>query len=207
MAITQSRMLALIQIAEDFKSQLLSTNRTALDIIRDLPPNSSSAELLSTIQALQHLHLSLTISPQALEILSTERAHFKLNSQRNTRQMLRARRKRGQDLDHAPNRNTAPHTLTSQGKDNYSAFFDKAPTSQIFTGAAAPYSKIKLLSEEELNSFTDMKLAQHKIDINNFYKSVNAAEPYADVYDDSIPLTSDHKRHLGLPVDDDEGPF
>lgn len=211
MAISQSRMLALIKIADDFKTQLLSTNRAVLDLIRALPIQPTPEELLTTIQAVQHLHLQLSLSPQALEILSTERAHFKLNSQRNTRQMLRARKKRGLDLDYAPPRNTAPQTLTTKGESSYSAFFDK-PAQKLFTGAAAQYNTVKTLSDADLSAQLasigiDMKLVEHKIAMNNQHKEWNMAIPYPDPYDDSIPLSDDHKRHLGLPVDDDDSPF
>lgn len=210
MAITQTRMLALIKIADDFKTQLLSTNRTVLDIIRALPIQPSPEELLSTIQSIQHLHLQLTINPQALEILSTERAHFKLNQRRNTRQMLRARKKRGLDLDNAPPRNTAPHAITVK-ESNYSTFFDK-PDQKLFTGAVAQYNTVKPLSDADLSAQLasigiDMKVVEQKIAMNAQHKEWNMAIPYPDPYDDSIPLSDDHKRHLGLPVDDDDSPF
>lgn len=202
MAITQSRMLALIKIADDFKSQLLTTNRAVLDLIRSLPVQPTPDELLEAIQSIQHFHLQLSINPQALEILSTERAHFKLNQQRNTRQMIRARRKRGLDLDYAPPRNTAPQAITVK-ESNYDQFFDK-PASKRFNGATAQYSEIKVLSDEELAQLTDMELAGHKQTINAFCASHNAPPAYPDPYDDNVPLAPEHKRHLNLPVDDED---
>lgn len=211
MAITQTRMLALIKIADDFKTQLLSTNRAVLDLIRDLPRDPFKEELLATIQSIQHLHLQLSLSPQALEILSTERAHFKLNSQRNTRQMLRARKKRGLDLDYAPPRNTAPHAITVK-ESNYSTFFDK-PDQKLFTGAAAQYNTVKPLSDDDLKKQlasigVDMELALQKHKINQDWKALGQRAPFPDIYGPE-PLTMDHKIHLGIfnPDEVDDSPF
>lgn len=204
MAISQARMLALINIADDFKSQLLSTNRAALDILKELPINPSPEELLSSLQAIQYLHTHVTLNPNAIETLANERAHFKLNSQRNTRQMLRARQKRGQNLEQPTPKQTAPLAIAVK-KRNEESFYDKP---QKFTGAAAPYSKVQVLSDEQLAQYMDIELAENKIKINKFCESVKMPAPYPDPYDDSIPLLPEHKRHLGLPVDDDDAsPF
>lgn len=211
MAITQTRMLALIKIADDFKSQLLSTNRAVLDLIHDLPRNPTPEELLETIQSIQHFHLQLSLSPQALEILATERAHFKLNKQRNTRQMIRARRKRGMDLDYAPPRNTAPDAIKVK-ESNYSAFYDK-PEQKLFTGAAAQYNSVKPLSEEDLNKQfealgTTSELIEHKIKINADWTALGQPAPFPDIYGPE-PLTMDHKIHLGIynPNEEDDSIF
>lgn len=213
MAISQTRMLALIKIADDFKSQLLFFNRTISSAIRDLPPSPTPADLLSTIQQIQNINNSLTLSPIALETLATEKAHFKQNAARNARMALKARLKRGQDLEHVAPRSTAPDAISLRAPKDFETFFDKstktalprqAPTTQIYSGAAAPYSQIAPLPDDQL---PDLNLANHKIEINNFCKKRNAPEPYPDPYDDSIPLTLDHKIHLGLPIDEDDSLF
>lgn len=217
MAITQTRMLALIKIADDFKDQLLFLNRTISSAIRDLPPAPTSEELLATIQMIQNINNGASLNGNALEILATEKAHFKQNATRNARLAAKARMKRGLEPDHFGPRNTAPASIARQVPADYSTFFQKstaaaiptpAPRTEIYSGAAMAYSKVRILSDEELAQYTDMELAGHKIEINKFYESVKSPAPYPDVYDDSIPLSADHKRHLGLPVeDDDDSPF
>lgn len=225
MAITQTRMLALIKIADDFKDQLLFFNRTISSAIRDLPPAPTFDELLATIQSVQNICNTMSINPNALEILATEKAHFKQNATRNSRMAMKARLKRsgGDDrsLEAIPPRHTAPASIARHIPAGYETFFQKSTASaihttpqqqtEIYSGVAAPYSKIgkvEILSDEQLNKLTDMKLAAHKQEINAFCASHKMPPAYPDPYDDSIPLANEHKRHLGLPVDDDDAsPF
>ena len=200
MAITQSRMLALITIADDFKTQLISTNRTALDLIAQLPPQPSREDLLSTIHALQYLHTQITINPSALETLLTERAHFKLNSQRNTRQMLRARQKRGQDLERPTPKQTAPQSMTLK-KSNADSFYGKP--AQTYSGAAAQYNKVQPLSDAELAATGyDEQLTSIKIEANREAAKYNMKEPYPDPYNNDELLHPEDARRHGLEIDD-----
>lgn len=200
MAITQSRMLALISIAEDFKTQLISTNRTALDLINQLSSQPTREELLSTIHALQYLHTNITISPSALETLLTERAHFKLNSQRNTRQMLRARQKRGQDLERPTPKQTAPQSMTLK-KSNADTFYDKP--AQTYTGAAAQYNKVQVLTDAQLAATGyDEQLTNIKIEANREAAKFNMLAPYPDPYNNDEPLRPEDAHRHGLPIDD-----
>lgn len=200
MAITQSRMLALINIADDFKTQLISTNKTALDLINQLSPQPSREELLTTIHALQYLHTHITISPTALETLITERAHFKLNSQRNTRQMLRARQKRGLDLERPTPKQTAPQSMTLK-KSNADSFYDKP--AQTYSGAAAQYNKVQVLSDEQLAATGyDEQITSIKIEANREAVKYNMKEPYPDPYNNDEPLRAEDAHRHGLETDD-----
>jgi len=219
MAITQTRMLALIKIADDFKDQLLFINRTISSTIREIPPAPTFDDLLSAIQALQNINNSITINPNAMEILATEKAHFKQNATRNSRMAMKARLRRatGDDKDSclelASPRNTAPASISRHVPAGYEAFFEKSTAGAInpapqqtqhYTGAAAPFSKVEILSDEQLSDFTDIKLASQKVEINKFCESKKMPPYYADVYDDTVPLADDHKRYLGLPVESDD---
>jgi len=200
-------MLALIKIADAFKDQLLFQTRLISSTIRDLPPNPAPADLLAAIQTLQHLANATTLDPNALELLATEKAHFKLNATRNNRLAAKARIRRGQDADQLGR--TAPASIQRHVTAGYDEFFQKStagaiPKTEIskppFTGAAAAYNTTRLLSDEELAKHTNIELAEQKIEINKFHTDMNMPEPYPDVYDDSIPLSDDHKRHLGIPT-------
>lgn len=220
MAISQTRMLALIKIADDFKDQILSLNRLISSTIRELPPSPSPAELLATIQMIQNINNGISLSPQALEILATEKAHFKQNATRNSRMAMKARLKRAQgddrSLDAIPPRHTAPASISRHVPAGYDAFFQKSTAgaisttpqqTQIFTGAAAPFSQIRIWSKEEMERYGDTELAGHKFQINKFYEENKMPSPYPDPYDNSIPLADEHKRHLGLPVEEDDSSF
>lgn len=217
MAITQSRMLALIKIADDFKDQLLFFNRIISSTISELPLKPTYDELLTSIRTIQNINNGTSINGSALEILATEKAHFKQNATRNARLAAKARIKRGLDPDLSAPRSTAPASIARQVPADYSAFFQKStsgaipaspPKNRIYTGAAAPYSKVQVLSDEQLAQYMDIELAENKMKINKFCESVKTPAPYPDPYDDSIPLLPEHKRHLGLPVDDDDAsPF
>lgn len=213
MAITQTRMLALIKIAEDFKNNILTTNRLISSAIRDLPPSPTPADLLSTIQHIQNINNSLSFDPHALQTLADEKAHFKQNAARNTRMALKARLKRSDSTELHNPQTTAPLAIGAKIPHNFDHIFKTstenampkpAPTTKIYPGAAAPYSQIVLLPDDQL---PDLNLANHKIEINNFCKKRNSPEPYPDPYDDSIPLTLDHKIHLNLPTDNDDSLF
>ncbi len=213
MAITQSRMLALIKIADDFKDQLLFFNRIISSTITDLPRNPSHEELLAAIQTIQNINNGASINGNALEILAIEKAHFKQNATRNARLAAKARMKRGLDPDLSAPRSTAPASIARQVTSDYQEFFQKstsaairspAPRTQIYTGAATPYRKVQVLSDEQLAQYMDLELAENKMKINKFCESVKMPAPYPDPLDDSVPLSDDHKRHLGLPIDDDD---
>lgn len=210
MAITQTRMLALIKIADEFKDQLLFTNRTIASIFSDLPANPSPADLLSAIQSFQSIAQSITLNANALEILATEKAHFKLNATRNARHAARARQKRGSDSRPA---NTAPDMLGRHVPDGYGQFFQKSTAGAIpvpqsqrarFTGATAVYNQVTPISDAELAKIHDEELANQKIKLNKLAEASNMPEPYPDWADSSVPLSDDHKRALGLPVAEDD---
>lgn len=206
-------MLALIKIADNFKDQLLFINRTIHSVFSEIPPNPSPVELLSAIQAFQTIAQEITINSNALEILATEKAHFKLNAARNARHAARARQKRGSETRNA---NTAPDMLGRHVPESYERFFQKSTVGAIpvpqtprarFTGATAVYNKVSILSDEDLAKIHDEELSAQKIKLNKIHKEANMPEPYPDWGDNSVPLTDEHKRALGLPVDSDDALF
>lgn len=229
MAISQTRMLALLKISSDFKDQLLFTHRQINSALRALPLSPSPDDLLSTIQQIQTINNSLTINPQALEILANENAHFKQNAQRNLRQMLRTRAKRhGTPANYkllpgesAPAEfltpgKTAPESIAPKTPEDFSQFFNKStmiatqplntapiPASTNF-GAAAKHNKN--LSDRQLAQHMNIALADQKHAINLAWESLGQPKPYPDLYNDDEPLALDHKIHLGLPIDE-EGVF
>jgi|688.fasta_scaffold23911_26 hypothetical protein len=227
MAISQTRMLALLKISSDFKDLLLSTHRNISDAIRALPPQPTPDELLSTIQTIQAITNLITINPQALEILANENAHFKLNAQRNTRQMLRNRAKRhatptpykllpgeAPPAEYLTPGKTAPAAIGTKTPEGFSQYFDKStvlavpkdpiPATPTHYGAAARYNKT--LSDRQLSQHMNIELADQKHAINQAWTALGQPAPFPDLYNDDEPLSLDHKIHLGLPTDD-EGVF
>lgn len=95
MPISQSRVITLIQIAETFKTELLTRQRAITAIISDIPPDAPRESLLRAVQLIQTYNSELTLSPAALDTLSTERAHFKLHAKRNARLAANARKRKG----------------------------------------------------------------------------------------------------------------
>ena len=227
MAISQTRMLALLKISSDFKDLLLSTHRNISDTIRALPPRPTPDELLSAIQAIQSITNLITINPQALEILANENAHFKLNAQRNMRQMLRTRAKRNPTTAHShllpgeappaeyltPGK-TAPTSIGTKTPEGFSQYFDKStvlavpkdptPATPTHYGAAARHNKP--LSDRQLAQHMNIELADQKHAINQAWTALGQPAPFPDLYNDDEPLALDHKIHLGLSIDE-EGVF
>lgn len=199
MAITQTRMLELIRIAEDLKRKLLETRANIEELTKDLPAVPTIAQAMDTIKSLQFLAHHISVAPRDLEILATEKAHFKLNATRNAREAKRQRLRRGQNPESAPQpKSTAPasiHVKLSDTKYEY------------ITRELAPPKQQAPMTNDALIAGIDETLAAQKLEINKFYREMGQPEPYADFLDESVPLTNEHRRHLGLPVEDDEGPF
>lgn len=193
MPISQSRMLSLIQTADSFKAELFLLTSTISSTIQELPPAPTLAQTLECIQTIQTAIASSRLDPKALDNLASERAHFRANASRNTRMALKAKIKRGQNLEEIPSRTTAPLQINAK----------ISPLTKHLQAKPLP-APPTLLPDSELPDFV---LANHKIEINKFYSDRNCAEPYPDPYDDSTPLSLDHKIHLNLEPDGDGGIF
>lgn len=109
MAISQTRMIALLTIAETFKNELLTRQRAIADILSDIPLNAPRESLLRAAQLIQTYNSELSLPPAALDTLATERAHFKLHATRNERLARKARLRRGATLDATST--TSPPTI------------------------------------------------------------------------------------------------
>jgi hypothetical protein len=112
MAITQSRMIELIRIADALTTTILFHKEQIYSIITALPQDLPRDDLISAVRSIQTLTHSLSISPSHLNTLAAERAHFKLNARRNDRIAKKARQRRGVALDAISA--TAPQSLTSK---------------------------------------------------------------------------------------------
>lgn len=194
MAITQTRMLALIHAGETFRDQILSSNKFVRTLIQSLPPNTSQSETLQVLQDIQQYFAMMSISPEALNTLATEKAHFRANARRNERHAAHARRKRGASDAYASSRSTAPDTISPSVPENLSQYFNIKPD-------LAPQTVHKptgIVAQQQWTA-ADILIDQ-KIQINKLYRDTNQSEPYPDFADETVPLTPDHLRALGLPV-------
>lgn len=214
MAITQTRMLALIKAADDFREKLLFAEKFIQQTFAEIPRNPTLDEALSAIHTVQHFLAQLAISPQHLDTIATERAHFTANASRNARHALRARIKRNQSDSFNPARSTAPDNIGAKTARTFDQHLKpKGATLRFhdipaeFTQTQKPVEPPKVLSDKQLAQYGDMDLAGHKLEINKFYESLKQPAPYPDYYDDSIPLAPEHKRHLQIPVDEDDSLF
>jgi hypothetical protein len=197
MPITQNRMLALIEVADAFKDKVLECEKVLSEIFRDLPPNPTLAECLKTLESIQLYRKHLTLSAPHLDTLAVERAHFTANATRNIRHANRAKRKRG--AEPTQNRSTAPDTIRKAPKPFKTIF-------QKWEGLEEPMFKPFGAVTTDLPKTNDTLIRQ-KIKLNEMHKNLNMKEPYPDVHNDDEPLQPEHRRFLGLPVEDDEGPF
>lgn len=181
MPISQSRMLNLIKAVDAYSSTLHSLTSFISSTASAIPPDPPPAILLSAITNIQQFAALAAVPQSLLTCVAEEKAHFKLNAARNERHARRAKRKRLAQRDLSPN-------------------LPPIPSHQL-----APANSPAILSDIELAKLgVDFTLSGHKIEINNFYLEQGLPAPYPDQHDNSIPLTPDHKRHLGLPVEDDD---
>ena len=194
MAITQTRMLALIHAGETFRDQILSSNKFVRTLIQSLPPNASQSETLQVLQDIQQYFAMLSISPEALNTLATEKAHFRANARRNERHAAHARRKRGASDTFTPSRSTAPDTISPSVPENLSQYFNIKPDLQ----PQVVHKPTGIVAQQQWTA-ADVLIDQ-KIKINKLYRDTNQPEPYPDFADETVPLTPDHLRALGLPV-------
>ena len=162
MAITQTRMIALLTIAETFKNELLARQRGIADILSEIPPDAPRESLLRAAQLIQTYNSELSLPPAALDTLATERAHFKLHASRNDRLARKARQRRGSPID-APSA-TAPERLLTKASSPFTRTFTP-PTST---------------------------LAAQKLSYNAQYARYNMPAPYLDPYNDAEPLLPEH---------------
>jgi hypothetical protein len=165
MAITQTRMIALLTIAETFKNELLARQRGIADILSEVPPDAPRESLLRAAQLIQTYNSELSLPPAALDTLATERAHFKLHASRNDRLARKARQRRGSPID-APS-TTAPDKITPR-----SSIFPPKGGGTIITPASA--------------------LAAQKLSYNAQYARYNMPAPYLDPYNDAEGLLPEH---------------
>lgn len=162
MAITQTRMIALLTIAETFKNELLARQRGIADILSEIPPDAPREALLRAAQLIQTYNSELSLPPAALDTLATERAHFKLHAARNDRLARKARQRRGSPID-APSA-TAPERLLTKASSPFTRTFTP-PTST---------------------------LAAQKLSYNVQYARYNMPAPYLDPHNDDEPLLPEH---------------
>lgn len=180
MPISQTRMLNLIKAIDSYSSTLHALTRFISNTASAIPPNPPPDMLLSAISNIQQFAALSTVPNDLLTLVAEERAHFKLNAARNERHALRAKKKR---LAHSP------RSMPQIPQQHF------APTS-------SPLSDIELA-----RLGVDFVLSGQKLEINQFYLEQGLPAPYPDHLDNSTPLTDDHKRHLGLPVESDEDIF
>lgn len=178
MAIAQTRLIALIGIAEAFKAALLERQRGIEAIIAELPAGPSVGDALRALQLIQQLNNDLSFSPAHLETLLTEKAHFKLHAGRNARLAKKARQRRGSGPGAGPSA-TAPQVI---GAGQTTAYYAQTP--QAARGEAEPASPAA------------PSLSALKLTINAHHKAFRMSAPYADPYDDSEPLRPGHARAL-----------
>lgn len=175
MPITQSRMLNLIKAADAYASTLHSLTRFISDTASAIPPDAPSDTLLTALQNIQQFSALSTIPQDLLTLLAEEKAHFKLNATRNERHARRAKLKR-QGLFTPQSLPPIPSPTTSK--------------------------QMPLLSDIELARLgVDFGLTEQKLKMNEQHKEWGMPIPYPDVFDNSIPLSDEHKRHLKLPVE------
>ena len=194
MAITQTRMLALIHAGETFRDQILSSNKFVRTLIQSLPSDATQAQTLQTLQDIQQYFAMMSISPEALNTLATEKAHFRANARRNERHAAHARRKRGASDTFTSARSTAPDTISPSVPPDLHQYFNIKPDLQPQT----VHKPTGIVAQQQWTA-ADILIDQ-KIKINKLYRDTNQPEPYPDFADETVPLTPDHLRALNLPV-------
>ena len=194
MAITQTRMLALIHAGETFRDQILSSNKFVRTLIQSLPSDATQSQTLQVLQDIQQYFAMMSISPEALNTLATEKAHFRANARRNERHAAHARRKRGASDTFTSARSTAPDTISPSVPENLSQYFNIKPDLQ----PQVVHKPTGIVAQQQWTA-ADVLIDQ-KIKINKLYRETNQPEPYPDFADETVPLTPDHLRALGLPV-------
>jgi hypothetical protein len=102
MPITQDRLLALIQIVDEaitsqrqLKSMIKTYTQEAIEAFYSNQETSSS-KLLAYIQAIDAAIAEPLLSPEAIEILSREREHFRLKQKSNIRAARAMKRSRNE---------------------------------------------------------------------------------------------------------------
>lgn len=175
MPITQNRMIALLAAAQAARTSLKNAANFTRELSSSITPETPAPDLLSALQAIQSYMALLSLSPEHLETIATEQAHFKLNAARNTRHAARARKKRAKHSPHAP------------------AALPSSPSID-------PYLQPAPMSDADLSSHINIELCLHKKKINELYAELGQPAPYPDIYDDSQALAPDHALHLGLPT-------
>ena len=195
MAITQTRMLALIHAGETFRDQILSSNKMVRTLIQSLPPNATQAQTLQVLQDIQQYFAMMSISPEALNTLATEKAHFRANARRNERHAAHARRKRGASDTFTPARSTAPTTISPSVPPDLHKYFNIKPELE----PQVVHKPTGIVAYQQWND-ADV-LIDHKIKINKIHADMNMKEPYNSdaIFDESVPLDPDHYQFLGLP--------
>lgn len=179
MPIKQERMIALLSAADSLSQTIKNAATFVSTTASAIPPSPSPDELLTALQAIQSYMALISIPHQHLEAIATEKAHFKLNEARNKRHAARARRNRTSSPLPAPTPTTAPPNTSPPNT-----------------------SQPAILSDIELARLgVDFAMADQKMAINEYHSARNMVIPYPDPYDDSVPLTDEHKRYLGLPVE------
>lgn len=194
MAISQNRMLELIRIADAFKTKLFETRANIETLAKEVPADATPKQLWDFIASIQLLAHTITVAPNDIETLSVEKAHFKLNATRNAREAKRQRLRRGLNTEVPISRSTAPDSIKVKLADT---------KFEYITRELAQPKRHAPLTNDALLAGIDEALANQKLEINKLYREKNMKEPYEDFLDDSVPLHPDHRRALGLPVEDD----
>ena len=86
-------------------------------------------------------------------------------------------------------------------KSNADFFYDKP--AQTFSGVAAQYNKVQVLSDDQLAATGyDEQLTNIKLEANREAAKYNMKEPYPDPYNNDEPLRAEDAHRYNLPIDD-----
>lgn len=215
MAITQQRMISLIECANKLKSTVLHAQRFVQQTCATNPPNQA-LHLIQTYMAQLNMPLDM------IDNLAHETAHFALHQRRNMRMAAQQRTKRGQSDQYNPARTTAPLTIKKQITHNFdqqtelgfaglraaatatanTALFDKVlpidDEFEIVDGALTlKQTNIQQIPNTQQTTPTPIPaspsdLSIRKRAINAQHLAVNMPAPYTNPDNNDEPLLPDH---------------
>lgn len=234
MAITQSRVIAILSAARRFYNYSSAIKREAKAIVSQIRPDATREELIEALQAIQFLLDQQFASEDDIALLAAEERHFELSFKKNQRLAEYARRKRaglaglsftghkagrtGPDIDdeakaaiyaHAEHAIAISHTNPNQRSELEGKRRSTAPDKLHSSRPIDFYTTAK--PDRFIAPLSDAQLglsplAEAKFKANELKRKHHMKIDYEDPTDDSQPLTPDDARAFGFstPADDEE---
>ncbi len=212
MALTQDRVIAILSAARRFYNDLQALRGTIRSTIAEIPPDPTTEQCLEAIRSLQFADELATSREADAMLLAAEERHYEISYRKNKRTAEYARRRRAghagslavpkttysiSDLDKQIHHEAAEKAMSASfAPVHHTApvkIVKAKPLDQITTQRPAPPPReIVWTAEDDIIDAKKRSNAKHR--------EFNMKEPYADIFDMSVPLSPEDCREYGFPV-------